>query len=129
MTPRPPWTWEALCISIVVAVFMCVAGAMVFFSLLILRAVSPQTLYVVVAICVCVSAGLLVYAWKERRGDFLYKKLTEKNPPPPPPTDIPICCRAGVEEISRTCISGSWICPTCNRFHCFVDGLPGKIDL
>lgn len=37
-------------------------------------------------------------------------------------------CTEGVEELSRTTITGSWTCPKCGTPHAFVDGQPGIID-
>lgn len=69
--------------------------------------------------CFAVSASLLLLAWRIRHQDALWKRITA----------LPPCCKAGVDDLSKTTITGSWTCPSCGRFHTFVDGQPGRIDL
>lgn len=73
--------------------------------------------------CMVLTVSLLLLAWRLRHQDSLWQRIT-KGPMP-----LPLCCKVGVEEISRTTITGSWTCPSCGRFHTFVDGQPGKVDL
>ena len=73
--------------------------------------------------CTVLCISLLLYAWRVRHQDALWRRMTSA------PTPLPPCCKVGVDDISHTTITGSWTCPSCGRFHTFVDGQPGKIDL
>lgn len=73
--------------------------------------------------CMVVAVSLLLVAWRLRHQDVLWRRITSCPPPLPP------CCQAGVDDLSKTTITGAWTCPSCGRFHTFVDGQPGRIDL
>lgn len=85
---------------------------------------TPLALSILGVACVAVALSLLLYAWRVRHQDALWQRINK-----PGPTPLPLCCRVGVDDISKTTITGSWTCPSCGRFHTFVDGQPGRIDL
>ena len=78
--------------------------------------------------CLAVAVFLLFIAWRIRHQDVMWKRLMNarygKFAVP-----LPLCCQSGVDDLSKTTITGAWTCPSCGRFHTFVDGQPGKIDL
>jgi hypothetical protein len=84
---------------------------------------TPLAWTIIGVACLALAVSLLLFAWRIRHQDALWQRITKA------PTPLPLCCKVGVEEISRTTINGSWTCPSCGRFHTFVDGQPGKIDL
>lgn len=83
---------------------------------------TPLAWFIIGIACCALALSLLLLAWRLRHQDVLWQRITKT------PTPLPICCKVGVDEISRTTITGSWTCPSCGRFHTFVDGKPGKID-
>lgn len=89
---------------------------------------TPLLWTIVGIFCMVLCISLLLYAWRVRHQDALYKRLMNDRYGKFA-TPLPICCKVGVDEISRTTITGSWTCPSCGRFHTFVDGQPGSIDL
>lgn len=84
---------------------------------------TPLAWTIIGCLCMALAASLLLYAWRVRRHDALWRRFVSRPPPLPP------CCKAGVDDLSKTTITGAWTCPSCGRFHTFVDGQPGKIDL
>lgn len=98
---------------------------------------TPLIWTIVGIFCTVLCISLLLYAWRVRHQDVIWQRLMKNAARSDAKTlahlahkvPLPICCQVGVEELSRTTITGSWTCPSCGRFHTFVDGQPGKIDL
>lgn len=84
---------------------------------------TPFLWLIVGIVCMNLAITLLIVAWQLRHRDPLWQRMTNTPPPLPP------CCKSGVDDLSKTTITGSWTCPSCGRFHTFVDGQPGRIDL
>lgn len=90
----------------------------------------PHVWLIIGLACGIVFLQLILYAWTQRHTDHFLRRFFRKKKPLPPVLNITTCdnCRQGIAEISQTSITGSWTCPVCGDFHCFVDGQPGRIE-
>lgn len=76
--------------------------------------------------CAVVTISLLLFAWRYRHRDHLLRKVFRTKPCPPPVSCLN--CIAGIADMEKTTITGTWNCPSCGRPHSFVDGVPGVIE-